>query len=78
MSMILHSEIERYRATIELCTPDGERVTAIVLRRGCGRDERVWFVFDGALKTTLVMDDHEAGEVTSMITAAVESGTTGR
>jgi len=76
--MELYSEMERYRATIQLRTPGGERVTAIVLCRGCGRDGCVWFVFDGALKTTLVMDDREAAEVTGMITAAVESGTTGR
>ncbi|MGQ0776777.1 MAG: hypothetical protein ACT4NY_20550 [Pseudonocardiales bacterium] len=42
--MKLHSEMERYRATVQLRTPGGERVTAIVLRRGCGRDGRVWFV----------------------------------
>ncbi|MGH3916265.1 MAG: hypothetical protein ACRDTC_23085 [Pseudonocardiaceae bacterium] len=68
--MDLHSEIERYRTTIQLRTPGGERVTAIILRRGRGREGRVWFVFDGALTTTLVMDDHEADEVVGMIKSA--------
>lgn len=68
--MDLHSEIERYRATIQLRTPGGEPVTAIILRRGCGSEGRVWFVFDGALKTTLVMNDQEADEVTGMIKSA--------
>jgi len=31
--MELHSDRERYRATIQLRTPDGEPATLIVLRR---------------------------------------------
>lgn len=68
--MELHSERERYRSTIQLRTPDGEPATLIVLRRGRGRDGRVWITFDGAIKTTLTMNDPESDEVISMIKAA--------
>lgn len=68
--MELHSERERYRGTIQLRTPDGEPTTLIVLRRRCGHGWRVWITFDGALKTTVTMDDGETDEVTGMIQAA--------
>jgi len=65
-----HSEQESYRATIQLRTPDGERSTLIVLRRGCGQNGRIWLTFDGALKTTVTMDDQQSDELTGMIKAA--------
>jgi hypothetical protein len=68
--MELHSEGESYRATIQLRTPDGDRATLLVLRRGCGRSGRVWLTFDGAVRTTVMMDDGESGEVSDMIKAA--------
>lgn len=68
--MELHSDRERYRATIQLRTPDGEPATLIVLRRGRGHDGRVWLTFDGAIKTTVTMDNQEADEAISMIKAA--------
>lgn len=68
--MELHSERERYRAAIQLRTPDGELSTLIVLRRGSGRDGRVWLTFDGAIKTTVTMDNTEAEEVADMVKAA--------
>lgn len=68
--MELHSERERYRATIPLRTPDGELATLIVLHRGRGNDGRVWLTFDGAIKTTVTMDNRETDEVVSMIKAA--------
>lgn len=68
--MELHSERESYRTTIQLRTPEGARATLIVLRRRCGHQWRVWLTFDGALKTTVTMDDRESDEVTGMIKAA--------
>ncbi len=68
--MELHSERERYRSTIQLRNPEGEPATLIVLRRGRGRDGRVWITFDGAIKTTLTMHDQESDEVINMIKAA--------
>ena len=68
--MELHSERECYRATIRLRTPDGERATLIVLRRGRGQDGRTWLTFEGAIKTTVTMDSRESDEVTGMIKAA--------
>ncbi|MGH3932431.1 MAG: hypothetical protein ACRDTF_20925 [Pseudonocardiaceae bacterium] len=66
----LHSEQERFRATIQLRTPAGEPTTIIILGRGRGRDGRVWLTFDGALKTTVTMDDQEVDKVIDMIKAA--------
>ena len=68
--MYLHSERECYRATIQLRTPDGERATLIVLRRGRGQDGRVWLTFAGAIQATVMMDSGESDEVTGMIKAA--------
>lgn len=70
LAMELHSERESYRSTIQLRTPDGAPATLIVLRRGHDRDGRVWITFDGALKTTLSMNDRESGEVIGMIKGA--------
>lgn len=66
----LHSEQESYRAVLKLCTPEGEIATVIVLRRGCGHAGRVWLTFNGALKTTVAMNDREAGQLTDAIDAA--------
>jgi len=66
----LHSEKESYRAVLALRTPEGETATVIVMRRGRGRDGRVWLTFNGALKTTVTMDDREAGQMTDAIGAA--------
>ena len=68
--MELHSERECYRATIRVRTPDGAPATLIVLRRGRGRDGRVWLTFDGAITTTVTMNDQESAEITGMIKAA--------
>lgn len=62
----LHSEKESYRATIGLRTPEGELTTVIVMRRGCS----VWITFDGAIRTTAVMSDSEAGQLVEAITVA--------
>ena len=68
--MDLHSEREHYRAVIELRTPEGETATVIVTRRECGHAGQVWLTFHGALKTTLAMNDQEAGQVIDAIDTA--------
>lgn len=70
----LHSERESYRSTIRLRTPEGESATLIVLYRGRGHEGCVWLTFDGALKTTVTMNDRESQEVASMIKAAQCAG----
>lgn len=64
--MQVHSEKESYRATIGLRTPEGELATVIVMRRG----RKVWVTFAGAIRTTAVMSDPEAGQLIEAITAA--------
>lgn len=66
LALELHSEIESYRATIGLHTPDGEPTTVIVMRRG----HTVWVTLDGAIRTTVVMRDPEAGHLVDTITTA--------
>jgi hypothetical protein len=68
--MELHSELESYRGTIQLRNPDGAHATLIVLRRGSGKNGRVWLTFDGAIRTTVTMDNRESEEVAGMIKAA--------
>jgi hypothetical protein len=65
-AMELHSEIESYRATIGLRTPDGERATVIIMHRG----QNVWVTLNGAIRTTVVMSDPEAGHLVDVITTA--------
>ncbi len=57
--MELHSEIESYRRVLALRTPEGQAASLIVLRR----KNTVWVTFQGALKTTVVMDDQDAGQL---------------
>jgi hypothetical protein len=53
----LHSEVESYRRVLPFRTPEGENASVIVMRRR----NTVWLTFDGALKTTVVMKDQDAG-----------------
>ncbi|HEY2765084.1 MAG TPA: hypothetical protein VGJ13_13930 [Pseudonocardiaceae bacterium] len=64
--MQLHSEQESYRATIALRTPEEERTTVIVMRR----EREVWVTLNGAIRTTVTMNEAEAHEVVEAITAA--------
>ncbi|MGH3911886.1 MAG: hypothetical protein ACRDTC_00525 [Pseudonocardiaceae bacterium] len=65
-----HSEEETYRATLQARTVDGEPHTVIVMRRGHGRDARVWLTMHGARKTTLCMIDREAEQLCELLTQA--------
>jgi hypothetical protein len=42
--------VETFRGTMQGRTPEGERATVIVLRRGEGLNGRVWLTFNGAIK----------------------------
>lgn len=66
----LHSEHERYREVLNLRTPEGEAASVIVTRQGFGCRGRVWLTFQGAIKTTVMMDTEEAENVIGMIKAA--------
>lgn len=62
----LHSEVESYRATLRLSTPDGDSTTVIVMRR----KQQVWLTLNGAIKTTVLMSDPEADLMIDAITTA--------
>ena len=64
--MELHSEIESYRKVLTFRTPEGEAATVIVLRR----QSRVWLTFNGAVKTTVVMDGQQAGHFIDAVSCA--------
>lgn len=70
----MHSEDETYRRTLRTRTIDGGPHTVIVLRRGRGRDARVWLTLNGAWKTTLAMTDIEAAELAELLTEAQQAG----
>lgn len=64
--MELHSEIESYRQVLQLHTPEGAPAALIVLRR----KSAVWLTFQGAMKTTVVMRDQEAGRLIEAVNNA--------
>jgi hypothetical protein len=67
---LIDSTDETFRATMRGHTPEGDMTTIIVLRRGLGRDGRVWLTFNGAIRTTVVMSDPEADELTGLLSGA--------
>lgn len=66
----MHSEEESYRGTLQARDLDGEPHTVIVMRRGLGRNARVWLTVHGAWRTTLQMTDPEAAQLAELLTAA--------
>lgn len=58
---------EVFRGTMRGRTPDGAFATLIVTRQGLGRDGRTWLTFDGAIKTTVVMTNAEAGQLGELL-----------
>ncbi|MGH4025710.1 MAG: hypothetical protein ACRDRV_14135 [Pseudonocardiaceae bacterium] len=51
-------------------TPEGERTTLIVTRKGIGSTRRTWLTFNGGMKSTVVLTDQEAGQLTQLLTGA--------
>lgn len=66
----MHSEDETFRATMRARNADGEPHTLIVLRRGLGRNGRVWLTLNGAWKTTIQMTNPEAAHLAELLTQA--------
>ncbi|MCA1604605.1 MAG: hypothetical protein LC775_03800 [Acidobacteria bacterium] len=62
----LHSEIESYRQALKFHTPEGDVATVIVMRRR----NAVWLTFNGAMKTTVVMADQDAGQLIEAVSCA--------
>lgn len=58
---------EMFRATLRTRTPEGALATVIVTRQGLGRAGRVWLTFDGAIKTTAVMNDPETQQLVDLL-----------
>ncbi|MGH3995744.1 MAG: hypothetical protein ACRDSN_25150 [Pseudonocardiaceae bacterium] len=58
---------ETFRATLRGRTPEGEPTTLIVTRQGLGRAGRTWLTFHGAIKTTAVLTDQEAGQLAGLL-----------
>lgn len=70
----MHSDEETFRGTVQTRGVDGDSHTVIVLRRGHGRDARVWLTLNGAWKTTLRMTDTEAARLAELLTEARRQG----
>ncbi|MGH3533506.1 MAG: hypothetical protein ACRDQG_02180 [Pseudonocardiaceae bacterium] len=66
----MHSDEETFRSTLQARDIDGEPHTVIVMRRGFGRNARVWLTVNGAWKTTLQMTDPEATRLAGLLTEA--------
>lgn len=61
---------EVYRGTVRARTPEGAFATLIVTRQGLGRAGRTWLTFDGAIKTTAVMDRADAAQLVDLLREA--------
>lgn len=70
--MALHSEIESYRKVLVFRTPQGAVASVIIMRRRGA----VWLTFDGAEKTTVVMDGKDASQLIAAVAAASGGATT--
>lgn len=62
----LHSEQESYRCVLKFKTPGGELATVIVMRRR----SVVWLTFNGAMKTSVVMDGPQADSLIDAVSRA--------
>ncbi|MDQ3761512.1 MAG: hypothetical protein M3460_07360 [Actinomycetota bacterium] len=58
---------ETFRATMWGQTPEGEPTTLIVTRQGLDRAGRAWLTFNGAIKTTVVLTDQQAGKLAGLL-----------
>jgi hypothetical protein len=67
---VMSTPYEMFRSTLPAFTPDGERATVIVTRRGQGSEGRVWVTFSGAWVTTAVMIDAEAERLEQLVSDA--------
>jgi hypothetical protein len=65
----LPSEIESYRQVLTFRTPEGQAATVIVMRRRSA----VWVTFNGAMKTTVVMQGEDAGQLIDAVSCAAGS-----
>jgi hypothetical protein len=62
----MHSEKESYRRVLSFRTPEGEVASVIVMRR----HSAVWLTLNGAMKTTVVMDGTQAGNLIDAVSCA--------
>jgi hypothetical protein len=68
VSLIVNSgPTETFRGTMRGRTPEGERTTVIVTRKGIGSAGRTWLTFNGGMKTTVVLTDQEAGQLPGLL-----------
>ncbi|MCA1674397.1 MAG: hypothetical protein LC799_20145 [Actinobacteria bacterium] len=68
VSLIVNSgPTETFRDTMRGRTPEGEPTTLIVTRKGLGSAGRTWLTFNGAIRTTVVLTDQEAEQLTGML-----------
>ncbi|MGH3913027.1 MAG: hypothetical protein ACRDTC_06410 [Pseudonocardiaceae bacterium] len=58
---------ETFRATMRGRTPEGEPTTLIITRQGLGHAGRSWLTFDGAIKTTVVLNDQETVQLVGLL-----------
>lgn len=62
---------ESFRHVVEdLRTPEGERCTLIITRRGEGSQWRIWLTFSGAIRSTAVLTSRQAAAVVAALTNA--------
>jgi hypothetical protein len=58
---------------VQACDLNGEPHTVIILRRGLGRDARVWLTLNGAWKTTVALAESEVIQLCELLIKAQQA-----
>jgi hypothetical protein len=58
---------ETFRATWRGRPPESSPNTLIIMRQGLDRAGHAWLTFNGAIKTTVVLTDQEAGQLAGLL-----------
>ena len=66
--------VERYRAILAGCTPEGDPARLIITRRPDHRRGPVWVTFGSTVRSTMALPDGDVGELIGMLRAAQQGG----
>ncbi len=66
--------MERYRAILAGCTPEGASVTLIVTRRPDHQRGPVWVTFGSTVRSTVALLDCDVGDLIGLLRAAQQAG----
>jgi hypothetical protein len=71
---VMTTGVERYRAILAGCTPEGDSVTLIVTRRPDHQRGPVWVTFGSTVRSTVALLDGDVGDLIGLLRAAQQAG----